>query len=76
MAEDRVEDNFNPGGRAYHGFSTLLCTPASLSQDVGAAIGTQAGPAKLRVIVVGAGFADFRTVAQTPFHRVLLATRT
>ena len=76
MAEDRVEDNFNPVGRAYYGFSTLLCTPASLSQDVGAAIDTQAGPAKVREVVVGAGFADCRTVAQTPFHRVLLATRT
>ncbi len=75
MAEDRVEDNFNPVGRAYYGFSTLLCTPASLSQDVGAAIGTQAGPTKVREIVVGAGFAECRTVAQTPFHRVLLATR-
>jgi SAM-dependent methyltransferase len=76
MAGDRVEDNLNPVGRAYYGFSALLCTPASLSQDVGAAIGTQAGPAKVREIVVGAGFADCRTVAQTPFHRVLLATRT
>lgn len=75
MAGDRVEDNLNPVGRAYYGFSTLLCTPASLSQDVGAAIGTQAGPAKVREIVVSAGFADCRTVAQMPFHRVLLATR-
>lgn len=75
MAEDRVEDNLNPVGRAYYGFSTLLCTPASLSQGVGAAIGTQAGPAKVREIVTRAGFADCRTVAQTPFHRVLLATR-
>ena len=75
MAGDHVEDNLNPVGRAYYGFSTLLCTPASLSQEVGAAIGTQAGPAKVREIVVGAGFADCRTVAQTPFHRVMLATR-
>ncbi len=27
MAGDRVEDNLNPVGRAYYGFSTLLCTP-------------------------------------------------
>ena len=45
MAGDRVEDNLNPVGRAYYGFSTLLCTPTSLSQDVGLALGTQAGPA-------------------------------
>ena len=75
MAGDRVEDNFNPVGRAYYGFSTLLCTPASLSQDVGAAIGTQAGPARIREIVAEAGFADLRTAAETPFHRVLEARR-
>ena len=44
MAGDHVEDNLNPVGRAYYGFSTLLCTPSSLSQDVGLALGTQAGP--------------------------------
>ena len=27
VAGDRVEDNLNPVGRAYYGFSTLLCTP-------------------------------------------------
>ena len=30
FAGDSVEDNLNPVGRAYYGFSTLLCTPASL----------------------------------------------
>ncbi|MCC3324219.1 Trans-aconitate methyltransferase [Gordonia bronchialis] len=75
MAGDRVEDNLTPVGRAYYGFSTLLCTPASLSQPVGTAIGTQAGPARIAEIVTGAGFASCRTVAQTPFHRVLVAER-
>ena len=42
-AGDRVEDNFNPVGRAYYGFSTLLCTPASLSQEVGLALGGAGG---------------------------------
>ena len=46
-AGDRVEDNLNPVGRAYYGFSTLLCTPASLSQDVGLALGAQAGQARI-----------------------------
>jgi hypothetical protein len=50
MAGDRVEDNLNPVGRAYYGFSTLLCTPASLSQAVGLALGTQAGPARIRAV--------------------------
>ena len=70
-AGDRVEDNFNPVGRAYYGFSTLLCTPSSLSQEVGLAIGTQAGPAKIREIVTAAGFSGFRIAAQTPFNNVL-----
>ena len=70
-AGDRIEDNLNPVGRAYYGFSTLLCTPSSLSQDVGLAIGTQAGPARIRDIVTAAGFTQFRIAAQTPFNNVL-----
>ncbi len=69
-AGDRVEDNLNPIGRAYYGFSTLLCTPASLSQPVGAALGTQAGPARIRDVTTQAGFTRFRLAAQTPFNNV------
>lgn len=69
-AGDHVEDNLNPIGRAYYGFSTLLCTPASLSQPVGAALGTQAGPARIRDVVTEAGFTRFRVAAQTPFNNV------
>jgi SAM-dependent methyltransferase len=71
MAGDRVEDNLNPIGRAYYGFSTLLCTPASLSQDVGLALGTQAGPARIRDVATAAGFNRFRPAAGTPFNNVL-----
>jgi SAM-dependent methyltransferase len=71
MAGDRVEDNLNPVGRAYYGFSTLLCTPASLSQDVGLALGTQAGPARIRDVATAAGFGRFRPAANTPFNNVL-----
>lgn len=71
MAGDRVEDNLNPVGRTYYGFSTLLCTPASLSQDVGLALGTQAGPARIRDVAVAGGFTRFGGVAQTPFNQVL-----
>jgi SAM-dependent methyltransferase len=74
-AGDRVEDNLNPIGRAYYGFSTLLCTPASLAQDVGLAIGTQAGPARVRDIVTAAGFGSFRIAAGTPFNNVLEVRR-
>ncbi|TWP50463.1 methyltransferase domain-containing protein [Lentzea tibetensis] len=71
MAGDHVEDNLNPVGRAYYGFSTLLCTPASLSQDVGLALGTQAGPARIRDVALAGGFTRFAGVAQTPFNQVL-----
>ncbi len=70
MAGDRVEDNLNTVGRTYYGFSTLLCTPASLSQDVGLALGTQAGPARIRDVSTAAGFTAFRTAATTPFNNV------
>ena len=73
MAGDRVEDNLNPVGRAYYGFSTLLCTPGSLSQDVGLALGTQAGPARIRDVATAGGFRRFRPVTNTPFNNVLEA---
>ncbi len=69
-AGDHVEDNLNPIGRAYYGFSTLLCTPCSLSQEVGLALGAQAGEARIRNVVEEAGFATFARVAETPFNVV------
>lgn len=69
-AGDRVEDNLNPIGRAYYGFSTLLCTPSSLAQPVGMALGTQAGPARIHDVVTEAGFSRFRLAAKTPFNSV------
>jgi SAM-dependent methyltransferase len=72
-AGDRVEDNLNPVGRAYYGFSTLLCTPASLSQEVGLALGAQAGEARIREVAEAAGFTRFRRIAETPFNLVFEA---
>jgi SAM-dependent methyltransferase len=72
-AGDRVEDNLNPVGRAYYGFSTLLCTPSSLAQEVGLALGAQAGEARIRAIATGAGFESFSKVAATPFNTVFEA---
>ena len=69
-AGDRVENNLNPIGRAYYGFSTLLCTPASLSQEVGLALGAQAGEARIRDVVNAGGFTRFRRAAETPFNIV------
>jgi SAM-dependent methyltransferase len=75
MAGDRVEDNLNPVGRAYYGFSTFLCTPASLSQEVGLALGAQAGPARIGDVVAAGGFTRFRKAAETPFNLVFEARR-
>ena len=74
-AGDGVEDNLNPVGRAYYAFSTLLCTPCSLSQEGGLALGAQAGEARIRDIVRSAGFTRFRRVAETPFNIVYEARR-
>jgi SAM-dependent methyltransferase len=73
FAHDDLSDNLNPVGAAYFGFSTLLCTPSSLSQEVGTALGAQAGESRLREVVVGAGYPSFRRVAETPFNIVLEA---
>ncbi len=75
IAGDHVEDNLNPVGRVYYGFSTLLCTPASLSQSPGTALGTQAGPARIRDVTMAAGFTRFSTVASTPFNNVFEVRR-
>ena len=72
-AEDRVEDNLNPLGRAYYSASTMLCTPNSLSQEVGYGLGAQAGEAKIREVVAGGGFTQFRRATETPFDMVFEA---
>jgi SAM-dependent methyltransferase len=72
-AGDDVADNLNPVGRLYYSASTLICTPASLSQDVGTALGAQAGEARLRAVAAEAGFTRFRRAAETPFNLVLEA---
>jgi hypothetical protein len=72
-AGDRVEENLNPIGRVFYAASTLVCTPASLSQEVGLALGAQAGETKLRKVLTSAGFSRIRRAAQTPFNMVLEA---
>jgi SAM-dependent methyltransferase len=72
-AGDRLEDNLNPVGRVYYGASTLVCTPASRAQEVGLALGAQAGEARLREVVTTGGFTRFRRATETPFNLVLEA---
>lgn len=73
LAGDRLADNLNPVGRLFYCFSTMVCTPASVSQEVGAALGAQAGEARLREIATSAGFTRFRRATETPFNMVLEA---
>ena len=71
LAGDRLEENLNPVGRVYYGFSTMVCTPSSRSQEIGLALGAQAGEGRLREVMEKAGFRQFRRAAQTPFNFVL-----
>lgn len=73
MAADDLAGNLNPVGRVYYGFSTLLCTPNSLSQEVGAALGAQAGEARLRKVATDGGFRSVKRAAETPLNMVLEA---
>lgn len=73
FAGDKLEDNLNPVGRAFYGASTLLCTPASLSQEVGLALGAQAGEKRLREVVTSGGFTRFRRATETPFNLIFEA---
>lgn len=73
FANDRVEQNFNPVGRAYYSASTMICTPASRSQEVGLCLGAQAGEARIRDVVTRGGFTRFRRATETPFNLVFEA---
>ena len=75
FANDRPEDNHNPIGRIYYCASTMICTPASMAQEVGAALGAQAGEQRIREVVTAGGFKRFRRAAQTPFNLVFEARR-
>jgi len=73
LAGDRLKDNLNPVGRVYYAFSASICVPASLNQEVGAALGAQAGETRLRDVLQQGGFAKVRRACETPFNMVLEA---
>ena len=73
FANDSHADNHNPVGRVYYSASTIICTPASRSQEVGACLGAQAGESKLRDVATQGGFSRFRRATETPFNLVLEA---
>ena len=73
FANDRVEDNFNPVGRLYYGASTVICVAHSMTEEPRAALGAQAGEARLTEILRDAGFTRIRRAAETPFNLILEA---
>jgi SAM-dependent methyltransferase len=73
FANETLEENLNPVGRVFYSASTLVCTGASLSQEVGLALGAQAGDSRLKEVVTKGGFTRFRRATQTPFNRVFEA---
>ncbi|HLH38307.1 MAG TPA: class I SAM-dependent methyltransferase [Bryobacteraceae bacterium] len=74
-ANDRLEDNLNPIGRVFYSASTFICTPASKAQEIGAALGAQAGEARLAQVIGQGGFRHIRRAAETPFNMVLEAKK-
>jgi ubiquinone/menaquinone biosynthesis C-methylase UbiE len=73
LAADATEDNFGPVGRLAYAFSTMACVPVSLSQEVGMALGAQAGEKKLAEVIKAGGFSRVRRVAETPVNMILEA---
>ena len=73
MAGDRLADNLHPVGRVFYAASANTCVPASLGQEVGAALGAQAGPARLTDVIKQGGFGTVRRAAENPFNMVLEA---
>ena len=73
FANDRLENNFTPVGRLFYAASTMVCTPASMAQEVGLALGAQAGEARLREVAKQGGFSRFRRATETPFNLILEA---
>jgi SAM-dependent methyltransferase len=73
FANDNLEDNLNPIGRVFYSASTMLCTPASLAQEVGLGLGAQAGEGRLANVLRSAGFTRVRRATETPFNIILEA---
>jgi SAM-dependent methyltransferase len=63
----------NPMAALLYTASTAICTPNSLSQEVGLGLGAQAGEARLRAVFEEAGFSRFRKATETPLNLILEA---
>lgn len=74
MAGDSMAENMHPLGQIFYAFSTTVCTPASLAQDVGLGLGAQAGQKRLTEVLNEAGFGNVRRASETPTNMVLEVT--
>jgi SAM-dependent methyltransferase len=75
FAGDHLQENSTPVGRLYYAASTFICTPNSLSQEVGLGLGAQAGEARLREVFREAGFTRFHRATETPFNLICEARK-
>ncbi|MCH7894565.1 MAG: methyltransferase domain-containing protein [Proteobacteria bacterium] len=73
FAGDSLEENIHPLGQIYYSFSTMICVPASRSQEVGLGLGAQAGQKRLTEVLNEGGFSQVRRAAETPTNMVLEA---
>jgi hypothetical protein len=75
FARDALTENLGPVGRLYYSVSTAVCVPHSRSEEVGLALGAQAGPSRLAAVFREAGFGTVRAAHETPFNIVLEVRR-
>lgn len=73
FANDNLHENLNPLGRAYYAFSTMICTPNSLSQEVALGLGAQAGRKKITEVLTKGGFSNVSVAVETPFNLIFEA---
>lgn len=74
LAGDSTAENVHPLGQIFYAFSCTVCTPNSLSQDVGLGLGAQAGQKRLTEVCQEAGFTSVRRAAETPKNLVVEVT--
>ena len=76
IAADHAADNIgNPVSRLFYNASTMICVPTSLAQEVGEALGAQAGELKLTTVLKNAGFHRVKRATEGPFNMVLEARK-
>jgi len=72
-AADDVDGNLNPVGRVFYCASTVICVAHSKTESPKAALGAQAGEARLTALLNEAGFTRVRVATRTPFNMVIEA---